>query len=82
MIIAICRESTDYDILLDYLLNNSMISEISITSNGVLARVQCETRLERRKMVSTVLNLDVEIIELLDILYEEFKPSSRDKDEW
>ncbi|MGV8172164.1 MAG: hypothetical protein ACP5OA_05740 [Candidatus Woesearchaeota archaeon] len=74
MIMTIRDDSIDYDMVLNYVINNPLVQRVSIISKGMLIQVMCEDEVTRKKFISNILNSGVENIELFDILYEEFKP--------
>jgi len=74
MVIRVRDDSIDYDMLLNYLINNPLVHRVSIISKGILIQVWCETDIMRKKFIGNILRSGADDAEIFDILYEEFKP--------
>lgn len=76
VILIINKESFDYDIILTYLRNNVNVDRLSLLPEGILIIMCFDDDSDRRKILSDIIQLDIEDIQIHEILYEEFLPRS------
>jgi hypothetical protein len=70
IILSISQDSFDYDLLLNYLRINCLVTKLYIIPQGFLIETEM-CLIERKKFIGTIIQSDVTDIRIHDILFEE-----------
>ena len=78
IIFYISQESFDYDLLLNYLRVNPLITKLNIIPQGLLAETIMPPK-DRKNLIQTIIQSDVNNIYVYDILHEEINKISSEE---